>query len=132
MPSIIYVPKKFRGEAIQLIAHARVICGEYAAQGYDLTLRQLYYQYVARDLIPNSQKSYKLLGSIINDARMAGLLDWDFIVDRTRKLEELAHWDSPGEIVDAIAHQYRIPKWEDQPYYVEAWVEKASRSSASP
>jgi hypothetical protein len=51
-----------------------------AAEGYDLTLRQLYYQFVSRDLIANKLSEYKRLGSIINDARLAGLIDWDRII----------------------------------------------------
>ncbi len=68
------------------IRRAEAICRQYAAQGYDLTLRQLHYQFVASGWIANNLKSYKRLGEIINKARLAGLLDWDYIVDRTRNL----------------------------------------------
>lgn len=124
MPVIAYERKRFSGPSLEVIEHADRICREYANQGYDLTLRQLYYQFVARGLIENTQRSYKRLGSIVNDARMAGELDWDYIVDRTRNLEELAHWSSPSAIIDGAASQYRIAKWADQPNYVEVWVEK--------
>lgn len=106
------------------INQANRILEEYAAQGYDLTLRQLYYQFVARDLIPNKQSEYKKLGDTINDGRLAGLVDWDHIVDRGRWLRELAHWDDPSDIVRGSASQFRIDKWEDQPYRIETWIEK--------
>jgi hypothetical protein len=111
-------------EARAILRQADSICMEYRNQGYDLTLRQLYYQFVARALIPNSQESYKRLGSIINKGRMAGLLDWDYIVDRTRNLQGLSHWDSPTEIVEAISRQFRLDKWATQPTRIEVWVEK--------
>ncbi len=89
-----------------------------------MTLRQLYYQLVARDVIPNNPKEYNRLGNTVSDARRAGLLDWDLIVDRTRNLKSLAHWESPNEIVDAVASQYRTDKWASQSFRPEVWIEK--------
>lgn len=113
-----------RGAAVDLIASAEGICESYRTQGYDLTLRQLYYQFVSRGLIPNNQQSYKQLGSVINKARMAGLLDWDYIVDRTRNLRGTSHWSDPASVVRSAAYSYRLDKWSDQPVRVELWVEK--------
>ncbi len=124
MPRICYVAKNFRGSSVEIIAQANEIIDEYTEQGYDLTLRQLYYQFVSRDLIANTQKEYKRLGSIINDARLAGLIDWNSLVDRTRNLQDLSHWTSPQSIVDSCAAQYRIDKWKAQPIRPEVWIEK--------
>lgn len=124
MPRIVYESKKFGPAALDVIAVANDICAQYQRQGLDLTLRQLYYQFVSRDLIANQQKEYKRLGSIINSARLAGLMDWDYIVDRTRNLEELPHWSSPGNGIRAIEEQYRTDRWGDQPYRCEVWIEK--------
>jgi intein/homing endonuclease len=121
MPKICYTPKKFKSASLGIIEQADLIIAEYAAQGFDLTLRQLYYQYVARDLIPNSQKSYKRLGSIINDARMAGLIDWNTIIDRTRNLRKLPHWSDPADIVESCAAQFAVDKWEGQEYRPECF-----------
>lgn len=119
-----FVRKKFVGSSKEMIGQANTIIAEYQAQGFTLTLRQLYYQFVSRDLLPNTLKNYKRLGSIINDARLAGLIDWDAIEDRTRNLSRLATWDSPGQIVQACAEQYRVDYWKDQSTYVEVWIEK--------
>jgi hypothetical protein len=124
MPQIEYVPKNFSAGSLAIIDQANVICADYAAQGFDLTLRQLYYQFVSRGYLANKQTEYKRLGSIVNDARLAGLIDWDYIVDRTRNLRELAHWTSPEQIIRAVAAQYRHECWEDQEYRVEVWIEK--------
>ena len=124
MSRITYVPKQFRGESLRIIREANAICAQYQAQGFDLTLRQLYYQFVARGLITNTDKDYKRLGGVINDARLAGYLDWDYIVDRTRNVRSLPHWNSPAEIVEAVSRQYRIEKWADQPVRIEVWIEK--------
>jgi len=124
MPKICYREKRFSAARQALIETANQIIAEYAQQGFTLTLRQLYYQFVSRDLIPNTQKDYKNLGDIISDARLAGLIDWEAIVDRTRNLRSLAHWESPSDIIRACANQFRFDKWNDQPYHVEVWIEK--------
>jgi hypothetical protein len=124
VPKIAYSHTNFSKGSVEIIARAVAVCEQYAEAGYNLTLRQLYYQFVSRDWLPNNQQSYKRLGSIVNDARLAGLIDWNHLVDRTRNLEKLAQWDSPEEIVDAVARQYRTKLWESQPEYLEVWVEK--------
>lgn len=124
MPKICYRQKKFSPDRQQTIDEANRIIEEYKTQGYELTLRQLYYQFVSRGLIPNKQSEYKNLGDVINDGRLAGLIDWLAIVDRTRNLRSLAHWESPASIIDACASQYRIDRWNTQPCRVEVWIEK--------
>jgi len=124
MPKIKYVDIAFRPESLATIEKANAIISEYATQGFALTLRQLYYQFVARALIPNKQSEYKKLGSTVNDARLAGLIDWNHITDRTRNLRSLAHWDDPSEIVSSAAKQYRRDRWETQRYRPEVWIEK--------
>lgn len=124
MAKILYTRKRFSLSSLALIEQSNDIIADYAAQGYDLTLRQLYYQLVARDIIPNMQTEYKRLGSIINDARLAGLIDWNRIQDLTRELRSVSHWDSPSDIISSAAHSFRIDKWEDQAYRPEVWVEK--------
>lgn len=124
MPKICYVSKNFSAARQAIIVQAQAICEEYEAQGFILTLRQLYYQFVARDLIPNTQRDYNRLGSIINDARLAGLIDWDHLTDRTRNLQRNSHWDDPEDIIDSCAQSYAIDKWEGQEHRVEVWIEK--------
>jgi hypothetical protein len=124
MPQIAYIEKKFSPASIRVIEQANEIIEIYAAQGFDLTLRQLYYQFVSRDLIPNRDSEYKRLGAIVSDARLAGLIDWEAIVDRTRNLRQNSHWREPGDIISSAAYSYAIDKWEDQDYRPEVWIEK--------
>jgi hypothetical protein len=124
MSKILYVSKKFARSSMEVIDRSNLIIEEYREQGYDLTLRQLFYQHVSRDFLPNTQKSYSRLGDIINNARLAGLVDWDAIVDRTRNVRSNSHWDSPSEIVKSCAAQFQVDKWEDQDWHVECWIEK--------
>lgn len=114
----------FRGSTVTLIDQAEEIIAEYMAEDYELTLRQLYYQFVARGIIANKNSEYKRLGSIVNDARLAGLLDWDAIVDRTRKIQINSHWKDPSEIIQSAVNCYALDTRKTQPTYIEVWVEK--------
>lgn len=85
MPKIEYKSIKFQQKSLELIRLVNQVVEEYQAQGYELTLRQAYYQLVARGYIPNNERSYKNIGNLINDGRLAGLIDWYSITDRTRR-----------------------------------------------
>lgn len=124
MPKIEYVTKNFRRDSLALIDKINRVIDDYAAQGYSLTLRQVYYQLVARDIIPNTERSYKNLGALISDARLAGLIDWRSIEDRTRNLRKNSHWESPSSMIDSAAYSYHRDHWEAQENYIEVWVEK--------
>tara|TARA_R100001086_G_scaffold18482_3_gene9044 strand:+ start:477 stop:1361 length:885 start_codon:yes stop_codon:yes gene_type:complete len=119
-----FITKNFQKRSQAIICLANEIIEEYQEQGFDLTLRQLYYQFVARDYIENSQRSYKNLGSIINDARLAGLIDWSAIEDRTRNLDSKWHFLSPRDAIEQMRRQYVIDMWENQPNRIEVWIEK--------
>lgn len=136
----------FRNDTLATIEGINGILDDYAAQGYDLTLRQIYYRLVALDLFPDDRRwrliegtnkwvrdpngtknalpNYKWLGDIISDARLAGLIDWDMIVDRGRRTERALYWDSPAAIIRMAANQFALNKWKDQPAHIEVMVEK--------
>lgn len=118
-----------RGNTRESLETVNSIIGEYLAEGYKLTLRQLYYQLVARGLIDNHQKEYNKLGRILTLGRMCGIVDWDAIEDRLRE-PFLPYFVSgiPGAINDTIA-QYRLDRMKDQDVYLELWVEKDALSS---
>lgn len=124
MPKICYEKKTFRPASLAKIEQANEIISEYQDQGFVLTLRQLYYQFVRRNWIPNSDKEYDKLGALLTDARLAGMVDWDAIEDRTRSLKSITHWDSPNEIVETYAEYFNVSRWENMDYRPEIWIEK--------
>jgi len=128
MPKITYIDKKFRAASLSLIEQVEEIVNRYEKQGYSLTLRQIYYQLVAADVIPNSEKSYNNLGMLLSDARLAGLIDWAAIEDRSRICRSFRHYKNPQEALREAANRYRIDLWAEQPYYIEVWVEKDALS----
>lgn len=119
-----YKTVRFRASSLVLIEHCAEIIKEYMADDLVLTLRQLYYQLVRRNLIPNVERSYKNLSSLVTDARLAGLLDWDAIEDRGRVPKQPSEFESLRDLVEVALRAYRLPRWGGQGRYVELWVEK--------
>jgi len=121
---IAYIEKRFSAATLADIDRANAIIAEYTEQGFPLTLRQLYYQFVSRGLGENTDRAYKRLGGIISDGRQAGLIDWEVIEDRTRQLRGNAHWAGPAQILEAAWKSFRLDRWEGQEYRPEVWIEK--------
>jgi hypothetical protein len=123
-----FVDINFKASSIEMLQKVNSILKDYENQGYQLSLRQLYYQLVARDIVENSVRSYKNIGRLISDARQAGLIDWNMIEDRNRATVFNSHWTDPGSIIKSAAYSFRIDKWQDQPWHIEVMVEKDALS----
>jgi len=120
--------KNFRKDTMLLLEKIVVMVDDYERKGYRMTLRQLFYQLVSHDILPNDQKKYKKLSTIIKDARMAGLIDWDVIEDRIRIPTMPSEFENISHLVKAAISSYRRDRWENQGCYVEVWVEKDALS----
>lgn len=136
--------------ATEMLIDIETIMTDYSNLGYDLTLRQLYYRIVGLDLFPedrrwrwveeirkwerdlngtkNADPNYKWLGDIVGKGRMAGMLDWEIIVDRHRKTKKNPTWSNPKALLKSAANIFLIDKWENQPVHFEVMVEKDALS----
>lgn len=121
-----YIDTRFSTKNAQLVRLLDKIIGEYQRAGYMLSVRQLYYQLVARDIVENTERSYKRVASIINDARLAGYLDWDAIEDRGRDIVKRAAWGSGKSVLRAAAEGFHMDMWDNQDTRVFVVVEKAA------
>lgn len=119
---------RLRKANIERLAKINSIIEEYAAQGYKLTLRQLYYQLVSRDIIPNVKQEYAKLSTLLVKGRMAGVVDWDAIEDRLRVPFLPYYAESVADAISDLAVQYRLDRQEGQQVYIEVWVEKDALS----
>lgn len=128
MARIAYINKTFRSKSRILIEESNEILEHYAELGFTMTLRQLYYQLVRQNKIPNNKQSYDNLGNLIGDARLAGEIDWTHIEDRARNLRGIYHFDSPLEVISDGVSRYRIDMWENQQVRPEVWIEKDALS----
>ncbi len=120
----VFIPKKFTKDHLEIIGNAAAIFSDYESQGFRLTLRQLYYQFVSMGFIENSLNSYKKVGSVINDARLAGLLSFDRMEDLERVFEDVYSQPDPYSVLNNIQYHYSEDYWSNQDVYIEVWVEK--------
>lgn len=125
-----YVPKKFGDDRLKMIAQANKILEEYETNGLLITLRGLYYQFVARGFTggENSDAKYNQVKSAVNDGRLAGLISWTAIEDRTRNLQGLEHYTNARQLMKAASANYRRDLWVSQPWRPEVWVEKDAQA----
>src|SRR5262245_44412107 len=80
---------RFNASSRELIDRANEIISEYQGQGFTLTLRQLFYQFVARGYLENTLRGYARVCTAMRNGRDAGEIDWEAIEDRLRVLQEL-------------------------------------------
>lgn len=113
----------FKDETLETIAKMSAVLAEYQGR---VSVRQLYYQFVARGWIANSQRQYDRIQDIATKARYAGMIDWDHIEDRNREPKRPKEWESGASALDEVCSRFRLDRWAGQPFYVEAWVEKAA------
>jgi hypothetical protein len=105
------------------------IVDSYTEQDIVLTNRQLYYQLVSKDIIPNADEVYKRICTFLTDARYAGLINWKAIEDRGRVPSMPSEWDDIKDLIRSSTYAYRLPRWQDQVYYVELYCEKQAMES---
>lgn len=102
--------------------------------GYDegLTLRALHYRLVAIGM-PNTIQHYHRVISAMTEARWSMDVEFDDFKDHERQLigETKADITNLGDEIQRAITQiglwmesYHLNKWENQPYYVEIWIEK--------
>lgn len=119
----------WRADKYILCNHIKSIIAEYMADGYKLTLRQLYYQLVGKDLIPNNISVYKKIGKIVDDLKYSGRIDWSAIEDRGR-VPRLSYWiTGVKHSLEDTYDQYRRDRQADQDIHIELWTEKDAISN---
>jgi len=113
--------RRLQKKSYELLAQVQKVISEY---DFPLTLRQIYYQLVARQVIPNQQKYYVKLSRLCVIGRDEGLLDEDAFADRLRQIDKPSTWTDISDFMNTVKEAYRKDKWQDQKDYLEVWTEK--------
>ena len=119
----------FSKKNLILLEDIKEILEEYETKEIRVTLRQLYYQLVSRNILENKTKEYSKLSSLLTKARYSGEIDWRSIEDRIRIPRRPVTFENIEELVKNSIHWYELDRWEDQNYYLEIWTEKDALSS---
>lgn len=121
-----YIQRRFSAESEALLERVDVITRHYLRAGHVMTVRQLYYQLVTRNIVANSVKSYNRVKSLVNDGRLAGRIDWNAIEDRMRGFVRRKRWKNARSLLEAAANSYHIDMWRGQRLRPFVFIEKDS------
>jgi len=124
-----YADIPMRQPKLQLIAWVRSVVEEYGRQRMNISVRQCYYQAVARGFMESSSSTYNQIQGALRDGRMAGLIPWTLVEDRGRTLRGLQTQTSPAAALRRTRANYRCDLWAGQEYRPEVWVEKVALES---
>ena len=113
MPLIAYRDYRPRADAKLVISRTNEILELSRQDGFGImTLRQIYYQFIARNWLPeNSLQQYKKLGRILADAREGGLIDWNAIDDAGRSAFHFRDCKTIGQLLGGIEKGLLINTW---------------------
>jgi hypothetical protein len=99
----------------------------FLAEAHPTTVRGVCYHLFTRGVIKSMAKNEtQRVSRQLTDAREAGTIPWEWIVDETRELERKPSWDDPAEYVQSVRRSYRRDFWASQPRLVEVWSEKGT------
>lgn len=111
-------------KTLAIIETARQVLSEY----HPMTVRQVYYQLVARQVIKNTRTQYQAVSNALVDARQDGTIPWSWIEDRLRRPRSVSMWADLPDFAETARNSYRRNVWETQQGYVEVWLEKDALS----
>lgn len=90
-----------------------------------MTVRQVYYQFLTRGYIPEDKKcKYEYVSNLLKKARWQGEIGWQWIIDRSRTTHRNSHFESPSDILETAAKNYKLDSRSNQENYIEIWIEK--------
>ncbi len=96
---------------------------------HPMTVRQVYYQLVSKQVIGNSRSEYQAVSSALVEARLSGAIPWYHIEDRIRRPRYVSMWDDIADYAETARLFFRRDVWQDQTeFYVEVWLEKDALS----
>lgn len=111
------------------IGDLKTIVYDIIAADHPMTVRQVFYQLVNRNVIEKSELEYQgTVVRLLTSMRVAGELPFSWIVDHTRRRQVTATYSSMAAAVEDTATFYRKSALRESPAYIEVWVEKDALS----
>jgi hypothetical protein len=95
---------------------------------HPMTVRQVYYQLVSRQVVENKLTMYQAISDLLVKARKEGIIPWDWIEDRLRRPRSVSMWGDLSDFARTAEQAYRRDVWATQPSYLEVWLEKDALS----
>lgn len=95
---------------------------------HPMTVRQIYYQLVSRQVIKNNRGQYQAVSKALVHARQEETIPWEWIEDRLRRPRAVPMWDGLPAFATTACRAYRRNVWDSQTVYLEVWLEKDALS----
>jgi hypothetical protein len=117
--------RKIRTRKVRAIVDAAIrVLEDYDAQGFSVTLRQLFYKLVSDGVLINRIPDYRNLGRYINTAKESGEIDWASVEDHTRFVRGRQRYRNTTELLTNAAEDWHMDFWAGQSLRPELWIEK--------
>jgi hypothetical protein len=98
------------------------------AAHHPMTVRQVYYQLVSRQVIENNRSQYQAVSKALVRARQNGIIPWEWIEEGLRRPRTVGMWTDLRDFGKTVLQAYRREIWTSQPIYFEVWLEKDALS----
>ena len=94
-------------------------------QDHPMTVRGVFYQAVSHGLVPKTEASYRAtVDRLLVQMRERNELPYYWITDNGRWMRKPETHSSLESMLYQSQRMYRRALWDDQPDYVEIWIEK--------
>jgi hypothetical protein len=107
----------------------RAAIADVLERDHPMTVRQVFYQLVVRNVIEKTEQTYK--GTVIRlltDMRMSGDIPFAYIVDESRRTRQTQTFDGVTDALYETAQFYRRSALREADVYIEIWSEKEALS----
>ena len=91
---------------------------------HPVTVRQVYYRATVKGYVKKTESGYKTIGKIITELRESETIDWDWVVDNTRRVIEYDWFKTRAEALRYCAQNFTLDPWHDAKMSVAIWMEK--------
>src|SRR5215470_5398863 len=107
------------------IATIKSAISEVLKADHPMTVRQVFYQLVVRNVIEKTEEQYQgTVVRLLTDMRMEREIRFSWIADESRQRREFRSFDNISDALDDTAKFYRRNAMRESPVYIEVWVEK--------
>jgi hypothetical protein len=111
-------------KTVRLIEETQAILSAH----HPMTVRQVYYQLVSRQVIKNNRSQYQAVSNALVGARKESDIPWEWIEDRLRRPRRVSMWEGLADFAETVRRAYRRNVWPKQSEYIEVWLEKDALS----
>ncbi|MEN3335677.1 MAG: hypothetical protein V7641_5042 [Blastocatellia bacterium] len=118
-------PIKRKRRGFDAIATVRDALYDVLSAEHPMTVRQVFYRLVSAGAIEKTEAEYKsTVCRLLGRMRREGVVPFGWIADSTRWMRKPCTFSTLESALELTAQTYRRAMWDNQPVYVEVWLEK--------